>query len=191
MVDNYDGTVIGESIVVSGSLSGDEDLTVIGRVEGGVELTRTLIVETSGIVKADVTVRNAVISGILVGNVEASDSVEITESGRVVGDIKAPRVIIVEGARFRGSVDMGDLEAPRPSGPLPVRKERSASSSSSLTRSGGGGSSLPARKPPPPPPSASAPEKEEPKAKAPAKKSASKKPGKKKLKKKVVVKKRR
>jgi cytoskeletal protein CcmA (bactofilin family) len=116
-------TVVGETILVSGNLHGDEDLLVLGRVEGSITLTKTLHVQDSGVVKANVQVRNAVISGIVIGNISASDSVEITEQGRMVGDIKAPRIIIVEGASFRGHVDMGDLEAQRPSGPLPIRQE--------------------------------------------------------------------
>ena len=122
MVDSAQSTVVGPSILISGNLQGDEDLTVLGRVEGSLTLTKTLNVEESGIVKAEISVRNAIVSGVIVGNVTASDSVEITEAGRMVGDIRAPRVIIVDGARFRGAVDMGNLEAPRASAPLPARK---------------------------------------------------------------------
>jgi cytoskeletal protein CcmA (bactofilin family) len=103
-------TIIGESIVVSGNLNGDEDLTVRGRVEGTVTLTKTLVVEPSGVVKAEVQVKNLVISGAVVGNVTASESVEITKEGRMVGDIAAPRVIIVDGATFRGRIDMGEID---------------------------------------------------------------------------------
>lgn len=102
-------TVIGDSVRVRGTLSGDEDLHVLGRVDGRVELQRTLVVAESGIVKAEVSVKNAVISGVVVGNVHASESIEITKEGRMVGDIFAPRVIIVDGASFRGNVDMGDI----------------------------------------------------------------------------------
>ena len=102
-------TVIGPSILISGKLTGDEDLTVRGRVEGELSLTKTLIVEPSGVVKANVTVKNAVVSGVVVGNIQASESVELTQEGRMVGDIRAPRVIIVDGASFRGRVDMGEL----------------------------------------------------------------------------------
>lgn len=144
MADNQATTVVGPSILINGNLQGDEDLTVLGRVEGSISLTRTLHVEESGIVKADIQVRNAVVSGIVVGNITATDSVEITDAGRMVGDIRAPRVIIVDGARFRGAVDMGDLEAPRASGELPVRTV----SNSALTRSSSS-SSLPARRPTP------------------------------------------
>src|SRR5215475_9664883 len=102
-------TVIGPSILISGKLTGDEDLTVRGRVEGELSLNRTLIVESSGVVKANVTVKNAVVSGVVVGNIQASESVELTHEGRMVGDIRSPRVIIVDGASFRGRVDMGEL----------------------------------------------------------------------------------
>jgi cytoskeletal protein CcmA (bactofilin family) len=106
-------TIIGESILISGSLNGDEDLTVRGRVEGTLTLTRTLVVEQTGIVKAEVQVKNCVIAGVVVGNVTASESVEITKEGRMVGDIAAPRVIIVDGASFRGRIDMGEVDVER------------------------------------------------------------------------------
>ena len=108
-------TIIGESILISGSLNGDEDLTVRGRVEGTLTLTKTLVVEPTGVVKAEVQVKNCVIAGAIVGNVTATESVEITKEGRMVGDINAPRVIIVDGASFRGRIDMGevDVEAER------------------------------------------------------------------------------
>jgi cytoskeletal protein CcmA (bactofilin family) len=103
-------TIIGESILISGSLNGDEDLTVRGRVEGTLTLTKTLVVEPTGIVKAEVQVKNCVIAGAVVGNVTATESVEITKEGRMVGDIAAPRVIIVDGASFRGRIDMGEVD---------------------------------------------------------------------------------
>ena len=118
-----DNTVIGPSILISGKLTGDEDLTVRGRVEGELTLTRTLIVEPSGVVKANVAVKNAIVSGVVVGNINATESVELTREGRMVGDIRAPRVIIVDGASFRGRVDMGELAPGRslpPSGPPPA-----------------------------------------------------------------------
>jgi cytoskeletal protein CcmA (bactofilin family) len=118
-------TVIGPSILISGKLSGDEDLTVRGRVEGELSLTRTLIVEPSGIVKANVSVRNAIVSGVVVGNITASESVELTREGRMVGDIRSPRVIIVDGASFRGRVDMGNAE-PRAAADRPASQNRPA-----------------------------------------------------------------
>lgn len=106
-------TVVGQSILISGKLTGDEDLTVRGRVEGELTLSRTLIVEPSGVVKANVAVKNAIVSGVVVGNINATESVELTREGRMVGDIRSPRVIIVDGASFRGRVDMGEVEPGR------------------------------------------------------------------------------
>ena len=110
MANPTGSTVIGESILINGSLNGDEDLTVRGRVEGTLTLTKTLVVEPTGIVKAEVGVKNCIIAGVVVGNVTASESVEITKEGRMVGDIAAPRVIIVDGASFRGRIDMGEVD---------------------------------------------------------------------------------
>ncbi|MGZ6079918.1 MAG: bactofilin family protein [Myxococcaceae bacterium] len=137
-------TVIGPSILINGKLTGDEDLTVRGRVEGELTLTKTLIVEPSGVVKANVTVKNAVVSGVVVGNIQATESVELTHEGRMVGDIRAPRVIIVDGASFRGRVDMGELP---PGRSLPERSTPRAQLRPTVR-------SLPA--PPPRPPAASA-----------------------------------
>ncbi|MCA3016597.1 MAG: polymer-forming cytoskeletal protein [Myxococcaceae bacterium] len=116
-----DSTVIGPSILISGKLTGDEDLTVRGRVEGELNLSKTLIIETSGVVKANVSVRNAIVSGVVVGNVVATESVELTREGRMVGDIRSPRVIIVDGASFRGRIDMGNAE-PRPQAERPATR---------------------------------------------------------------------
>ena len=106
-------TIIGTNTFVNGNLEGDEDLTVEGRVEGSINLSKTLTVEVGGVVRANIHVRNAVVSGILVGNVTAQESVHVTEQGRVVGDISAPRVILVDGASFRGNIDMGDFDVDR------------------------------------------------------------------------------
>lgn len=116
-------TIIGSETVVSGNLEGDEDLTIEGRVEGSISLSKTLTVEVGGVVRADINVRNAVISGVLVGNVEAQESVHITEQGRVVGDISAPRVILVDGSSFKGNIDMGDFDIDQD---VSVRKEAKA-----------------------------------------------------------------
>jgi cytoskeletal protein CcmA (bactofilin family) len=107
------GTLVGARTVVRGNLQGDEDLTVVGRVDGTIALSKTLIVEPDGVVVADVQVQRAMISGTVVGNITATDLIHLTETGRVVGDLAAPRVVLVEGAAFRGNVEMGDLEAPR------------------------------------------------------------------------------
>jgi cytoskeletal protein CcmA (bactofilin family) len=153
-------TVIGQSILINGKLSGDEDLTVRGRAEGELTLTKTLIVEPSGVVKANVAVKNAIISGVVVGNINATESVELTREGRMVGDIRAPRVIIVDGASFRGRVDMGEVEPGRINTTRPTirpststaRPTNGARPPAPPPRPTGKGAKAKAEPPPPPPP---------------------------------------
>jgi len=106
-------TVIGLETRVSGEIRGEEDLVVKGRVDGKIHLSQALTVEKGAIVQADVDVRNLVVSGTLVGNIVASESVRLLATARVVGDLASPRVIMESGAAYRGRVDMGDVEAAR------------------------------------------------------------------------------
>ena len=75
MATSDGSTIIGESILISGSLNGDEDLTVRGRLEGTITLTKNLVIEATGVVKAEVQVKSCIISGALVGNVTATESI--------------------------------------------------------------------------------------------------------------------
>ncbi|WNG18393.1 polymer-forming cytoskeletal protein [Cystobacter fuscus] len=154
---NVNNTVVGPSILISGKLTGDEDLTVRGRVEGELTLSRTLIVEPTGVVKANVAVKNAIISGVVVGNINATESVELTREGRMVGDIHSPRVIIVDGASFRGRVDMGEVEpgrvpAERPALPRPAPVRTPLRPGTTVARP-----ALPGGRPTPPPPAPARP----------------------------------
>jgi uncharacterized membrane protein len=76
-------------------------------------LSQTLTVEKGAIVQADVDVRVLLVSGTLVGNVVASESVRLASSARVVGDLASPRLAMESGAAYRGRVDMGEVEAAR------------------------------------------------------------------------------
>ncbi len=98
--------VIGKSIVIDGEISGDEDLVVQGTVKGKIMLKESLLVESSGTVEADIQTQNVEISGAVTGDIQASSKVEIKSDGRVVGNIKAPRILIADGAKFKGNVDM-------------------------------------------------------------------------------------
>ena len=99
-------TVIGSSIVIDGEISGDEDLVIQGTVKGRIVLKENLYVEQSGVVEADIETRNVEISGQVTGNIVASDKVELKADCKVVGDIRAPRILIADGALFKGNVDM-------------------------------------------------------------------------------------
>src|SRR5881409_86715 len=98
---------IGKSIVIRGELSGNEDLTIEGTVEGKIELKdHNLTVGSTGKIQAEVYAKAVNIQGEVQGNIRAEDRIEIATSGTVKGDLVAPRIIIADGARFKGSVDM-------------------------------------------------------------------------------------
>lgn len=100
-------TVIPPTMCVRGEIVGDTALLVVGRVFGRIELEHDLVVAASGVVEADVVVRGAVVHGVVRGSIRAHESVELTADAEMVGDIHAPRVILAEGTRFRGSLEMG------------------------------------------------------------------------------------
>ncbi len=98
---------IGKSVVIKGELSGSEDLTIEGHVEGRIELRENVLtIGPNGKIRAEVFANAVVVLGEVVGNVTASEKVDIRDNGSVDGDITSPRVAIAEGAHFRGSVDM-------------------------------------------------------------------------------------
>ncbi len=99
-------TVIGSSIVIDGEISGGEDLLVLGTVKGKIALKESLFVERSGVIEADIETANVEVAGQVTGNIAASEKVELKAACRVVGDIRAPRILIADGAVFKGSVDM-------------------------------------------------------------------------------------
>jgi len=110
---------VGKSIVVKGELSGSEDLTIEGEVEGKIELhNHVLTIGAHGRVMAQVSAKSIVVLGQVTGNLTASEKVDIRENGSVEGDITAPRVSIADGSHFRGSIDMKKNEFDRVAGAL-------------------------------------------------------------------------
>lgn len=98
---------IGKSVVIKGELNGSEDLAVEGSVEGRIELSEhVLTIGPHGKIKAELIAKIVIVLGEVVGNITASEKVEIRDSGSVDGNIVSPRVAIAEGAQLRGSVDM-------------------------------------------------------------------------------------
>jgi cytoskeletal protein CcmA (bactofilin family) len=98
---------IGKSVVIKGELSGSEDLTIEGHVEGRIELRENVLtIGPNGKIRAEVFAKAVIVLGEVAGNVTASEKVDIRDNGSVDGDIVSPRVAIAEGAHFRGSVDM-------------------------------------------------------------------------------------
>ena len=114
---------IGKSVVIKGELSGSEDLTIEGHVEGRIDLRENVLtIGPNGKIKAEVFAKAVVVLGEVTGNVTASEKVDIRDNGSVDGDIASPRVAIAEGAHFRGSVDMQRGATPaKPGQPSPPK----------------------------------------------------------------------
>jgi cytoskeletal protein CcmA (bactofilin family) len=98
---------IGKSVVIKGELSGSEDLTIEGQVEGKIELRQNVLtIGPNAKIKAQVIAKIVVVEGQVHGNISAGERVEIRDKGTVEGDLSSPRVSIADGAHFRGSIDM-------------------------------------------------------------------------------------
>lgn len=101
------GTFIGANITIDGTVTGSEPMVIEGTVRGKVNLSADLRVGTKARVEASIHARNVIVEGKLTGDISADDRVELISSATVDGNIKAPKIIVAEGAKFRGSVDMG------------------------------------------------------------------------------------
>ena len=98
--------VIGAKTTIKGEITGDEDVLVEGTVEGQIRIHHDLRIGSGGVVRATVEAQAVVISGEMVGDCAASNRVEIQAAGRLTGNIKAPKIVIAEGALFKGNSDM-------------------------------------------------------------------------------------
>jgi len=122
---------VGKAVKIVGQIYSKEDLYVDGEVDGTVEaLEHKLTIGPNGAVKATVRSREVVVLGSISGNVEAADKLEIRKDAKLVGDIKTARIIIEDGAYFKGSIDIVKPEpakaAPKPAAP-PVAAAANAS----------------------------------------------------------------
>ncbi len=106
--------VIGKTIVVKGTVSGKEDLLVDGRLEGDVDLPEhRLTVGPGGQIEGKIRAREIVIYGVVQGNLEASERVEIRKHAKVIGDLKACRPVIEDEAYFKGNVETIRVDPPK------------------------------------------------------------------------------
>ncbi len=99
-------TIIGPTIAIRGKVKADEDLVIRGRIDASISSTKLVHVDKDGVVKANVEAESILISGVVVGDVIASARVELMGTARVVGDIASPLMVINDGARLRGKIDM-------------------------------------------------------------------------------------
>jgi cytoskeletal protein CcmA (bactofilin family) len=109
---------IGKSVIIKGELSGSEDLYLDGEVEGNIDLhNHNLVIGPNGRVRANVSAKDVVIHGKVDGNVTGADKVELKKSALLNGDINTQRIVIEDGAFFKGAIDIRKSETK----PEPVR----------------------------------------------------------------------
>jgi len=110
---------IGASITIVGDVTGDEDLTILGRVEGKIDLPKhSVTIGQGGRVKADIHAKAVSVAGEVHGNLVASEQIVIRKTATMLGNLTAPRVGLEDGCCFRGSVEM---ETPSQKGrPVPA-----------------------------------------------------------------------
>lgn len=144
---------IGRSIRIKGEVTGDENLVIQGHVDGSVDLQKhSVTVGPDGEVKASIVGKVITVEGTVEGDLEAGEQIILRSSASVEGDLTAPRVVLEDGARFRGGVDMGEgkesgkggdgsVAAKPRSSSEPSRPRSSSSSSSSVESSAAKGNS--------------------------------------------------
>lgn len=105
---------IGKSVTIKGQIFSREDLVVDGEVEGAIELNdHRLTVGPNGRVRAGVKAREIVVLGSIDGNVDALDKIDIRKDAKLIGDIKTARIVIEDGAYFKGSIDIVKADQPK------------------------------------------------------------------------------
>ncbi len=98
---------LGKNVTVKGQIFAREDLTIDGEVEGTVEChEHRLTIGPNARVQAGLKAREIIIQGSIHGNVDATDKIDIKKEAKLVGDIKTSRIVIEDGAYFKGSIDI-------------------------------------------------------------------------------------
>jgi cytoskeletal protein CcmA (bactofilin family) len=108
-VSRGEALVLGSSVSIRGKIISREDLSINGDVEGTIDAKEhRLTIGPKGNVRADIQSRDVVVMGIVQGNVNAAEKIEIRKDAQLIGDIKASRIGIEDGAYFKGAVDLSD-----------------------------------------------------------------------------------
>jgi cytoskeletal protein CcmA (bactofilin family) len=108
---------IGQAVVVEGRITSSQDLRIDGKVEGTIEVgNHGLILGANAAVKANLVAKSILISGAVIGNVTATDRLDLQATGSVEGDIRSPRLVVADGAIIKGKIDTGANRAAKSQG---------------------------------------------------------------------------
>jgi cytoskeletal protein CcmA (bactofilin family) len=128
---------IGKSITIRGDLTGNEDLVIEGQVEGKIELPNNqLTIGENGNVKAHIDAKSVVVVGHVIGNVTGLERVEIQATGKVDGDVTAPKLIVAEGAQVNGAIQMNSQRSGQSAGAQSADQKTSKSAAPKLPSPG-------------------------------------------------------
>jgi len=112
---------LGKTVAIEGSVNANEDLEILGRIKGHVVVAgHTLTVGEGSVIEADIHASNVVVEGEVHGPIEADERLEVAAGGVVIGDVKAPSLVISDGATLKGSVEMDASHRPTP----PAKKNK-------------------------------------------------------------------
>ncbi len=99
-------SVIGKTLTITGEVFSDEEVIIEGKIEGKLNIKHRVVIGKSGVVNADIEAREIIIKGTVNGNVKGNYKVEIIPEGILNGNIISQRVVLAEGAIFKGNIDM-------------------------------------------------------------------------------------
>ena len=118
---------IGKSVIIKGELSGCEDLFLDGQVEGNIDLSdHHLVIGPNGRVRANVFAKDVIVHGKVDGNITGHDRVELKKSAVINGDISTQRIVIEDGAFFKGAIDIRKAAEPAKKAAEPARAPQAA-----------------------------------------------------------------
>jgi cytoskeletal protein CcmA (bactofilin family) len=132
--------MVGKAVVVKGEIQSREDLYIDGEIQGTVDLMESkLTIGPNGKIQATIRAREVVVFGSVQGNVEATEKIDIRKEAKLIGDIRTARIVIEDGAFFKGSIDILKPE-PKPQ-PAPAKAPAPAAAAPTATPAAGGDSS--------------------------------------------------
>src|SRR5262245_63420357 len=100
------GTIIGAGITIEGEITSEEEVVVAGKLRGKLTVEGAVTIDSGAVVEADIGATALSVGGSVTGNVRVSERVDLLAGARLIGDVKASRLTIADGASFKGNVDM-------------------------------------------------------------------------------------
>jgi cytoskeletal protein CcmA (bactofilin family) len=114
------GSTLGRQIHIDGTIRCDEDLTILGRVDGTIHAKGTLVIAKEADVRAKIDGQRVMVHGKVRGNVQGTERVTLGQTGHLTGNIETPTLEIIEGARFKGNVEMKQARSEPAAKPAPA-----------------------------------------------------------------------